>query len=383
MPFYNDLRPTEDFDERDYALVFPGMSDEAKIRTIDGLLRLKTGLDAEVRPRRTGDNLLVASWNIKELGHTRQRLPEAYFYIAEVISRFDVVAVQEIKRTLKDLDIIMRILGSRWDYLVNDITEGNAGNQERSGYIFNTDRVELGGLAGELVAWDQLVQDLGTEITQLKRTPYVTGFKAGWKRFAMVSVHLEPSSGDEHAAVRSDEMALLLGALDHKLDSGTIWNRNIVLTGDFNLYDDPGSNTSWRVTDGETVAAINLAGYTEIDSLVNLDTNVSNTEGYDRFFVRKSIYFAAAVDEHDTERGGAFNPFDFVIRHEDHTDYTAEMKAVYGGNADLDDPDELESYFANTWRKNQISDHLPIWFELAIDSSVPFLESRRDALDDG
>jgi hypothetical protein len=52
-----------------------------------------------------------ASWNLKEFGHLKNRLPETYFYIAEILNRFDLVAVQEVNSTLTDLDIIMRLLG--------------------------------------------------------------------------------------------------------------------------------------------------------------------------------------------------------------------------------------------------------------------------------
>ncbi len=57
---------------------------------------------------------MVASWNIKELGHTTQRLPEAYFYMAEIIARFDFVVIQEIKSSVKDLEILLRLLGDDW-----------------------------------------------------------------------------------------------------------------------------------------------------------------------------------------------------------------------------------------------------------------------------
>ena len=40
----------------------------------------------------------------------------------------------------------------------------------------------------------------------------------------------------------------------------------------------------------------------------------------------------------------------------------------------------LEGYFMRYWRRNQISDHYPIWFELATDSSVVFLEEKRAKL---
>lgn len=54
MPFYNDLRPQSDYDERDYALVFPGMQAPEKRHIISNLIRLKAGLE-ERTPSRTTD----------------------------------------------------------------------------------------------------------------------------------------------------------------------------------------------------------------------------------------------------------------------------------------------------------------------------------------
>ena len=57
------------------------------------------------------------------------------------------------------------------------------------------------------------------------------------------------------------------------------------------------------------------------------------------------------------------------------------MIAVYGGSKDLEnDPQALESYFLKYWRRNQISDHFPIWFELSTDSSVAFLTEKKTQL---
>ncbi len=36
--------------------------------------------------------------------------------------------------------------------------------------------------------------------------------------------------------------------------------------------------------------------------------------------------------------------------------------------------DQSLSYYAKTWRTFQISDHLPLWVELKIDFSNPYLE---------
>ena len=367
MPNYNDLRPPDDYKKRDYALIFPGMLEVEKKRTLANLLELRKGLRKEIAIKKADDNLLIASWNIKEFGHTTQRLYEAYFYIAEILSRFDLVAIQEVKSSLKDLHIILRLLGDEWSYIVNDITEGTDGNSERSAYIFNKKRVELAGLAGEIVLWDDLTKN--SEVKQLKRTPYITGFKAGWKTFSIINLHLHPGDEAEDIEYRRAEAELLLSALEQKLSSGQVWNENIILAGDFNLYD--GSDK-----DDETIRLINEAGYKEVESLIGKDTNASQTEAYDRLFITSNEYFTLGKNEQGLENGGVFNPFNYVYKTGQEQVYKEYMKAHYTGNQNLEDPAKLAKYFNHPWRKNQISDHFPIWFELIIDSSDGFLAEK-------
>ena len=365
MPYYNDLRPEDDFKKRDYELVFPQMQKIEKKRTITRLLELKRGLDGSIAPRRSEDNLIIASWNIKEFGHTTQRLPESYFYIAEILSYFDLIAIQEIKSTLEDLQIIIRLLGDDWGYLVNDITEGTAGNSERSCYIFNKKRVQLAGLAGEVVLWDKLTQH--STIKQLKRTPYITGFTAGWKTFALLNVHLHPGKSPDDIAFRKEEVSLLLQALAKKRSKNHLWSENIILVGDFNFY-------NGVAKDSPTIDMIHNAGYREVDSLVGVDTNASQTEVYDRLFLTRGEYFSLGQDTEGKENGDVFNPFQYVFKDGEESIYKKYMKDHYTGTRDMTDPINLKRYFKNPWRKNQISDHFPVWLELITDSSPVFLE---------
>jgi hypothetical protein len=303
MLTYNDLRPEEDYNKRDYELIFPELRKETSVkkRIINNLLALKNGLDISIGARRAAENLIVASWNIKEFGHTTQRLPESYFYIAEIISRFDLLAIQEIKSGLEDLRIIIRLLGPDWGYLVNDITEGTAGNSERSCYIFNKTRVQLAGLAGEIVLWDDLTKD--TTIKQLKRSPYITGFTAGWKTFALLNVHLHPSQSIADIAIRREEVTLLLKALAKKRSKSRLWSEDIILVGDFNFYS--GANK-----DDPTIQLIHDAGYREVESLIGVDTNASQTDAYDRIFLTGGENFTLGQNQQGQENGGVFNPFD-------------------------------------------------------------------------
>ena len=72
---------------------------------------LSDALDSLVPSKQLDRNLLVASWNIRELGRTRRRngrrtwgdsplrnLADIH-YIAEILSRFDVIAIQEVAVT--------------------------------------------------------------------------------------------------------------------------------------------------------------------------------------------------------------------------------------------------------------------------------------------
>ena len=89
-------------------------------RTIEGLLRLKEALDSSIPPKTVDPTLLLATWNLREFGGEKYggRTQESLFYIAEIISRFDMVAVQEVRDNLDALDQLMHVLGSWWKYLV-------------------------------------------------------------------------------------------------------------------------------------------------------------------------------------------------------------------------------------------------------------------------
>ncbi|MBN1536786.1 MAG: hypothetical protein JW908_08650, partial [Anaerolineales bacterium] len=102
-------------------------------RVAQVLIRLKSVLDQEIPEKTVDRTLLLASWNIREFGGEKYggRDKEALFYLSEIMSRFDLIAVQEIRDNLDALDDLMNILGGWWKYLVSDVTLGRQGNQER------------------------------------------------------------------------------------------------------------------------------------------------------------------------------------------------------------------------------------------------------------
>ena len=371
MVNYNDLRPKAELDKRDCALVFPDMTEASKKRTIENLFELKKGLKDEIPDKRVGSNLLVASWNLKDFGSTKQKLEESFFYIAEIINSFDLVAIQELNANLSYFKKLIRLLGDNWGYMINDVTEGDAGNDERSAYLYNKNRVDLGGLAGEVVLWKDLTGN--DSLQQLKRTPFMTGFKTGWKTFAIINLHLHPGNNDDDIELRKKEVAYLLEALKEKKDKKRLWTENLIIIGDMNLYYDD---------DDETVALFNNANYREVESLIGVDTTVaqSTSEAYDRFFIADNDYFQIIKNDQGKENGGVFDPFKYVLKLGDESIYKESMLEVYGGEKDMTIPENYTKYYKNYWRKNQISDHYPIWFELNIDSSQEFLIDKLNRL---
>jgi hypothetical protein len=69
------------------------------------------------------------------------------------MSRFDVVAVQEVRGNIRALRYLLKLLGEEWGFLLTDVTKGPAGKDERLAFLFDSRRVKPSGLACELVVW--------------------------------------------------------------------------------------------------------------------------------------------------------------------------------------------------------------------------------------
>src|SRR5271163_1793326 len=81
----------------------------------DRLLRLKTRLRKELPDRNVSHSILLATWNLREFGRNEKcgiRLEESLLYIAEIVSHFDLVAIQEVNQDLADLQRLMKLLGN-------------------------------------------------------------------------------------------------------------------------------------------------------------------------------------------------------------------------------------------------------------------------------
>ncbi|WP_081159774.1 endonuclease/exonuclease/phosphatase family protein [Ensifer aridi] len=149
MPFYSRLR-------KSFAA---GSAEEVtRKRTIAGLRRLRTAL-AEHFPRESDrmTTVRIGTWNIREFGNTTHGGRDSYeplYYMAEIISNFDIAAIQEVRDDMREFLQLRQILGPDWDYIATDVTDHGAGNSERMVFLFNRNRVRFRNIAGELTLPD-------------------------------------------------------------------------------------------------------------------------------------------------------------------------------------------------------------------------------------
>ena len=338
-------------------------------RTIDRLLKLRTKLKNEIPEKHLESNLIIASWNIREFDSSAygDRIDECLYYIAEIISKFDIIAVQEVRQDLKALKKLMSILGNAWQYIITDITEGAQGNKERLAFLFDTRKVKFGGLAGEVVLPPFETKDPVTKqviyqpITQLARTPFMCGFKAGWTNFILSTVHILYGSDAANNPDRVKEIQEISQALAKKAADKFEWSNNLILLGDFNIYSPA----------DETYSAILSAGFEIPIQLQNLPSNALQNKFYDQ------IAFKVIANEFETTgRAGVFNYYDVVFTEEDESIYIPLMGESYNTTEAGTARKDKSLYYKTYWRTYQMSDHLPMWAEIKIDHTDAYLENR-------
>ena len=173
--------------------------DPLPAEVLENLEILCADLDEKIPSKELDRNLLIASWNIRGFGNlTRKwwsdekdsprRDLHSIYCIAEILSRFDVIAIQEVKANLRALRDTLKLLGDHWSMILTDTNKSDSGNDERMAYLFDTRRVNLSGLAGEIVIPNEWVNDPEKVIReQFVRSPYAVSFRSNDKTFILVT----------------------------------------------------------------------------------------------------------------------------------------------------------------------------------------------------
>ena len=307
------------------------------------IVQLRQQIEVSGMPQKVVDNnLIIGSWNIRHFGSINKswrdkvdnskRNLRALSYIAEIIRRFDVIAIQEVKADTSGIRLLLNeYLGTDWGLIVSDVSAGSKGNNERLAFIYDKRRVTPSGLAGEIV----LPQEGGVNpAEQFDRTPYIVGFQAGKERFALLTAHIRygKSPTDRLSEIQSLSQYVAEEIRD-RANAGAE-ERNLIVLGDFNI-DDRGENPLFK--------AFVSTGLIVPHQLLNLKTTYSSKPKY----YDQIAWFMGNLDLLTSDRAGVINFAGAVYRE-------LGLKAM--------------SY--------RVSDHFPIWVEFILDRTTEQIANR-------
>jgi len=223
----------------------PQLDDLPPLTVQSDIAALHAHLDGVIPSKRLDENLLIATWNIRGFASlTREwtageddspkRDLRGLLAIGEIVRRFDVIALQELKGDLRALRDLMKWLGPNWAFLMTDVTAGPQGNGERMAYLFDRRRVELSGLACELVVPQEWLDEIRPDALQRQfaRTPYAVSFRSGPSTFILATLHVTYGAS---AAGRIPELRGIARWMRKWADNTSAWSQSLIALGDFNI----------------------------------------------------------------------------------------------------------------------------------------------------
>ncbi len=319
------------------------------------LLGLREGLDESEIPAKLLDhNLLIATWNLRMFGGLTTRWESTagdkvkrnlhdIHAIAEIVSRFDVIAIQEAREDLQALQALMRILGPNWGVILSDINWGDRGNGERLAFIFDLRRVKPAGLAGELVVPDEwLAKDEHAAIRagkirfdglykQFSRTPYAVSFYSAEKYFTLITLHIWYGEKD---AAREPEIRAIAEWLYRWAGRSKTYRENFIVLGDFNIARKDDQN--WK--------ALTSKGLRPPDELDQALRTITDKRGRLHYYDEIAWFTEAGKAKLDLEYTGQAGYFEWTKHLL--TDKSSSEKSA------------------------RISDHYPLWAEFRVRKGV-------------
>jgi endonuclease/exonuclease/phosphatase family metal-dependent hydrolase len=289
-------------------------------------------------PKRSPDKLLLATWNIANLG-LQKRDDADYAVLAEIISWFDLVAVQEVNDNLDGLRALREHLPKRYSALFSDAS----GNRERGAFIFDNRAVTVLDKVGRLAIPPSQLRYIklpGSDepFMGFDRGPYMAAFRTrGTFEFLLLNVHLFfGGEQEDDLRRRALETYALAWWAQRRQDSRYAYVKDIIPLGDFNL---PKMDPSDEIFRALTAKGLRLPPL-HADSQVG-GTSLGGVNHYDQIAL-----FPSRTRE---LRQVAVFDFDNVV-----------FRDVWEERT----PKQFLSYV-----RFHLSDHRPLWAELAINAS--------------
>jgi endonuclease/exonuclease/phosphatase family metal-dependent hydrolase len=284
-------------------------------------------------PAKSPGRLLLATWNIANLG-VQLRRAQDYRLIAEILSWFDLIAVQEVNDNLAGLRAIHDLLPGDYRLLFSDA----AGNNERLTYIYDWHKVTQLEEVGELsVPPSQLagvvLDDSSQRFEGFDRNPFLGLFRAGSWIFQLANVHLYFGTGSSLSMNRRRLETLAVARwAERRQRSAYASTSDIVPLGDFNL---PKTEPGDPIFDELTGYGLHLPEHS-----TETGSSIAEDNEYDQI-----AFFPGETEEQFTGQAGVFD-FDGAL-----------FRTLWEERT----PQEFLAYM-----RYFISDHRPLWAEFAI-----------------
>lgn len=283
-------------------------------------------------PAKTAGTLLLATWNICNFGAQERRDQDKRLY-AEILSWFDLIAVQEVRENFGDLVDVVRLMGGNAAVLMSDVL----GNDERLAFIYDKTKITLLENVGHLALPPKeypnvKLKGVTKKFNGFDRAPYVATFQAGRLTVLLANVHQFFGSDKK---VDVDRRALETYAVarwaDQRQRSKFAFTRDVIALGDFNM---PKTDDTDPISKALRSKGLELPLHSS-----EMGSNLNSDKHYDQ------VAFLPEPTRADfTDRKGVFD-FDKVVF------------------PDLWQRSEKDF---RTYVRYYLSDHRPLWTEFAV-----------------
>ncbi|GAB1265384.1 hypothetical protein NBRC116493_27210 [Aurantivibrio infirmus] len=298
---------------------------------LKGLKLLRSRIEAANIPSTKLDETInIATWNIRHWGQKRRKICSLH-YIAEILNQFDLISVVELRRDVTEMKYVLDLLGEYWDVVFSDYITDAGGNKERIAYIFDRRAVQFTGMAAETDGPRKKNKKTGVyePLFSWWRKPYMASFKAGSFDFVALSVHIQWGTKEG----RKKELEQLASWVKEYVKDEHCDDRDVILLGDFNI-------DSFK---SDLYKAISKFGLQAPEALVKSEfgSNLARNKRYDQI-----LHQPVQTGSIFTDNGGVL---DF---------YKNNHKSLL--------PYKNVSKTKFTY---QLSDHLPLWMQISIDTA--------------
>jgi endonuclease/exonuclease/phosphatase family metal-dependent hydrolase len=201
------------------------------------IARLRRHKRARGVPEKSPADLLILSWNIANFGAHERRHQDRRL-IAEILSWFDIAAIQECRDNFGDLFDVLDMIGKRYAAVLSDA----GGNGERMVFVYDRTKVTLLEEVGEITfpptmcRWIRL-RGVRQRFEGFDRAPYLASFKLNRRlSVLLINVHLFYGSASRRDIERRAlETAAVARWAATRRRSPFSFAREVVALGDFNM----------------------------------------------------------------------------------------------------------------------------------------------------